>query len=296
MDLIKIGFIGFGEVGAVFSEAMNAAGAEIMVYDVLLEQAGKAEDMKRRILATGSRAGSMEEVIAHSDYLLSTVITQVAEEVARRCAKYLKSGQVYLDLNSTSPAVKVDLNRIITPTGAEFVEGAILGAVGATGAKTRILAAGNRGREVADILNRHGLNFSFYSPEIGKASMFKMLRSIFSKGVEIILMEMMVAGRRAGIEKDLWDDITHFMAAKPFDKIGSNWIASHAVAYERRYYEMCQVVETMREIGIQPIVTEGTVKFFQQSLDMKINKGFSEKPDSFYRVIEYIESELRARR
>jgi 3-hydroxyisobutyrate dehydrogenase-like beta-hydroxyacid dehydrogenase len=293
MSFVKIGFIGFGEVGTVFSKAMRDAGAEITVYDILLDQTDTAENMKKKILESGNKIGNFQEVVTNSDYVLSTVITQVTKKVADDCAKYLNKGQIYVDLNSTSPSVKVDLNNIIAPTGADFVEGAILGAVGATGAKTRILTSGAKGQEVAETLNSYGLNVSYYSSEIGKASMFKMLRSIFSKGVEIILLEMMVAGKRAGIEKDLWEDICHFMASKPFDKIGSNWMASHAVAHGRRYYEMLQVVETMQEIEIQPIMTERTAEFFKQSLDMKMNEEFSEKPDSFYEVVEFIENKLR---
>lgn len=293
MASVKIGFIGFGEVGTVFSKAMLDAGAEITVYDILLDKTDTAENMRKKILESGNKIGTFQEVVTSSDYVLSTVLTQVAKKVAGDCAKYLKEGQIYVDLNSTSPSVKVDLDKIIAPTGADFVEGAILGAVGATGSKTRILTAGNRGQEVAKTLNSCGLNVSYYSSEIGKASMFKMLRSIFSKGVEIILLEMMVAGRRAGIEKDLWEDITHFMASKPFDKIGSNWMASHAVAHERRYYEMVQVIETMREIGIEPLMTEGTAAFFKQSLNQKMSEAFTEKPASFYEVVNFIARKLK---
>jgi 3-hydroxyisobutyrate dehydrogenase-like beta-hydroxyacid dehydrogenase len=292
MESIKIGIIGFGEVGYIFSKAMYESSADVTVYDILLNQIDKAEDVQKRIQETGNKYDSCENVVKNSSIILSTVITQVAKDVASECIKYLSPGQIYIDLNSTSPSVKIDLNKIIEPTGANFVEGAILGAVGATGANTRILTAGEKGQEVANILSKYGLNVSFYSSEIGKASMFKMLRSIFSKGIEIILLEMLVAGKRAGIEKDLWEDITHFMTSKSFDKIGSNWMQSHAIAHERRYYEMVQVIETMHEIGIQPMMTDGTAAFFKQSIDQNMKDSFSKKPDSFYEVIDFIENKL----
>ena len=34
--------------------------------------------------------------------------------------------------------------------------------------------------------------------------MFKMLRSVFSKGMEALLIEFLVAAERAGIRADLW--------------------------------------------------------------------------------------------
>ncbi len=292
MSAPKIGFIGFGEVGYTFSKAMNDAGAEVTVYDVLLDDPNRADDIRERITETGSKVGTLEEVV-NNNYILSTVITQVAKSVAQTVAPMLKSGQIYVDLNSTCPSVKVEIGRIIAATGADFVEGAILGAVGATGAKTRIFTSGKKRQEIADLFNRMGMNVQPYSVEIGKASTFKMLRSIFSKGVEVLLLEMLVAAKRADIDKDLWEDITRFMTAKPFDKIGDNWMRSHAVAHERRYYEMLQVVETMKELNIEPVMSERTAAYFKQSVDMDMSKSFPEKPESFHEVTKFIDENLR---
>lgn len=290
----KIGFIGFGEVGYTFSKAMREHGADILVYDVLLSQPDKADLIKKRVRESGNTEGDFQEVLSCSDLVLSTVTTDVAREVAESCAEHLKPGCIFMDLNSTSPQVKVKIARAIQSTGADFVEGAILGAVGATGAKTRILTGGEKGRYVAETLNAFGMNATYYSPEVGKASMFKMLRSIFSKGVEAILLELLVTGKRAGIEKDLWEDIMDFMSKKSFDTIGSNWIQSHAVACERRYHEMEQVVETIEALGIEPVITSGTRDIFKQSVAMKVMEAFSEKPSTNDAVVDFIESKLRS--
>jgi 3-hydroxyisobutyrate dehydrogenase-like beta-hydroxyacid dehydrogenase len=37
VEILKIGIIGFGEVGYTFSKAMVANGAEVRVYDILFE-------------------------------------------------------------------------------------------------------------------------------------------------------------------------------------------------------------------------------------------------------------------
>lgn len=289
----KIGFIGFGEVGYTFSRAMNEAGAEVTVYDVLLDDPNRADDIRERITETGSKVGTLEEVVKNNNYILSTVITQAAKNVAQTVAPMLKPGRIYVDLNSTCPSVKVEIGRIIAATGADFVEGAILGAVGAIGAKTRIFTTGEKRQEIADLFNRMGMNVQPYSRQIGKASTFKMLRSIFSKGVEVLLLEMLVAAKRADIDKDLWEDITRFMTSKPFDKIGDNWMRSHAVAHERRYYEMLQVVETMKELNIEPVMSERTAAYFKQSVDMDMSKFFPEKPESFHEVTKFIDENLR---
>ncbi len=288
----RIAVIGFGEVGACFARQLRSKGAEVCGYDILTERPG-GEKVRARMTASGAEPRSLREAVESSDFILSTVTTQRALSAAGACAVFLRPGQFFIDLNSTSPSVKVEIAEVLSPSGCSFVEGAILGAIGATGAETRILTGGERGAEAARVLNRHGLNVTYYSAEIGKASKFKMLRSIFSKGLETLLIELLIAGRRAGIEQDLWDDITEFMSRKSFAAIGANWIQTHAIACERRYHEMLQVTETMRELGIEPILTDATVSFFKRSLTLEFAAAFPEKPESFHRVVEHMEERMK---
>ena len=280
---IRVGFIGFGEVGAIFSAAVSAGGAEVAAYDVVEE----------KVTAGGAIYRPLAELVECADYVLSTVTTSAAESAARSCLPYLRQGQAYVDLNSTSPSVKLELAAMIEPTGAHFVEGAILGAVGVTGAGTRILIGGRTGHAAAETLTRAGLRAAFYSAEIGKASRFKMLRSIFSKGLEALLLELLIAGERAGIAKDLWEDVAEFMARNPFDRVARNWLQSHAVAYDRRYHEMVQVAETMREIGVDPVMTAATEAFFKRSCTLGLDREFPAKPASMEEVVAFMEHTLR---
>lgn len=295
MPSIKIGFIGFGEVASIFSKPIRENGVAVAAYDILLSQGKGREMLQKRVQAEGIQFLPLAEVVENTGYVLSTVTTHVARAVAQECAALLKPGQIYVDLNSTAPCIKVEVGEIIQPSGADFVEGAILGAVGATGARTHILTGGTRGKEVAETLTRLGLHVSYYSREIGKASMFKMLRSIFSKGVEALLLELLIAGKRGGIAKDLWSDIVEFMARNPFDLVASNWVQTHAVAYERRYHEMVQVRETMQDIGVEPIMTSSTEAFFQRSLSLNWKEAFAEKPDSIDAVVDFMAERLGER-
>jgi 3-hydroxyisobutyrate dehydrogenase-like beta-hydroxyacid dehydrogenase len=292
MPPVRIGFVGFGEVAATLSERLAERGAQVFAYDVLLEQDGGRAILQKRRRAEGVEFLSLRETVPSVGYMFSTATTQAARQVAQECAPYLKRGQVYLDLNSTAPSVKVEMAKIIAPSGADFVEGAILGAVGTTGAKTHILTGGERSPSAAEALRGLGLNVTHYSLEIGKASMFKMLRSIFSKGLEALVLEFLIAGKRAGIERDLWNEVVELMSQHPFDQTSANWIETHAVAYERRYHEVVQVTETMREIGLEPVMTAGTLAFFKRSCGLGLGNRFTEKPDSMNEVIDFMEQHL----
>lgn len=276
---LRIAFIGFGEVAAAFCPALAARGAEITAYDVLLDQPDGRERLEARAAETRVRFCSLPEVLRGAQYVLSTVTTTVAKEAARHCVPHLSAGQAFLDLNATDPAVKIEIAGIVAPSGAAFVEGAVLGAVGVTGAKTEILLGGPHARAAErDLGGELGLNARFYSEEIGKASMFKMLRSVFSKGLEALLIEFLVAGERAGIRDDLWREVTALMTDHPFDKTAANWVRTHATAHARRYHEMKQVVGVLRQLGVEPTMTAATEALFGRSGSLGLQEKFRATP------------------
>lgn len=296
MAKLRIGFIGFGEVASTFAKQMVKKGAEVWAYDVLLSRRDGMKTIRERAGDAKIEIHSLEEVCRACSYLLSAVTTHTARDAAVASTHYLQRNHFYIDLNSTSPAVKIDIGNIIRSAGAHYVGAAILGAIGTAGHRAHVLTSGEKGKEVSELLNQHGLNVSFYSSEIGKASMFKMLRSILSKGIECMLLEFLVAGKRAGIGKDLWQDIIRYFSETTFEKAASNWIQTHPAACERRHHEMLQVIETMREIGVEPIMTAATEDFFKRSLSLDISAAFREKPASPDHVIDFIESTLEGPR
>lgn len=256
---MRIAFIGFGEVAAAFSAALAGRGAQISTYDVRGEKRAAAERL-------GISFGDLPGALRGAQYVFSTVTTSVARDAAEQCTRHLRPGQTYLDLNATSPERKKQIGEVIEPSGAAFVEGALLGAVGVTGANTEILLGGPQARRAErELAGELKLNARFYSEEIGKASMFKMLRSVFSKGMEALLIEFLAAGERAGIRDDLWAEVKTLFATQPFEKVALNWVRTHASAHARRYEEMKQVAGVMHELGFEPTMTLATEAFFQRS-------------------------------
>jgi 3-hydroxyisobutyrate dehydrogenase-like beta-hydroxyacid dehydrogenase len=289
----RVAFIGFGEVASTLAPALAARGAAVAAYDVLSGQRGGLDRLKRRAGGAPVEFGGLDQVVRGARYVLSTVTTSVALEAARSCAPHLGAGQTFVDLNATDPAVKLEIERVIAPTGAAFVEGAVLGAVGVTGAKTEILLGGRYGRRAERELGGElGLNVRFYSEDIGKASMFKMLRSVFSKGLEALLIEFLVAGERAGIRADLWREVTELMANHPFEKTAANWVRSHATAHARRYHEMKQVAGVLRQLGIEPVMTGATEVFFGRSGTLGLEEKFGAAPATIDEVVRHFNERL----
>ena len=274
---VRIGFLGFGEAGSLLATVMQQHGAEVAAYDLVAEKVTVA------LLPP-------EDLAARCDWIFSTVTTEAALDVARSIAPSLRQGQVYVDFNSTSAVAKLAIAEVIAATPAGFAEAAILGAVGAEGARARILTGGPRGRETADLLHRYGLNASFFSEQTGQASRFKMLRSVFSKGAEALLLEMLTAAHRAGFADELFRDLSDFMTANPFERVAANWIRTHPLACHRRYHELRQVKETLRELGLTPVMSLATEAFFDRS--RVLARDQAPAPDSWQQAIAWLEERL----
>jgi 3-hydroxyisobutyrate dehydrogenase-like beta-hydroxyacid dehydrogenase len=270
----KIGFIGFGEVGRAFAQEMKARGAEICCHDIV--------DKKKESWVTFL---PLKDLVGTCDTILSTVTTDVARKAAEEAAVFLGPGKIYADMNSTSASVKKEIAGIIEKSGADFVEGAILSAVGETGPRASILVSGKKAEAFSKTMNQLGLiNLKYFSQKIGEASLVKMIRSVFSKGVECLLLEMLIAGKRAGVADYLWKDIVDFMTKNSFEKVAENWIKTHPPACERRFHEMVQVIETLEEINVEPVMTRGTRDFFERSVKLGLGKQFEKKLDNFWDV------------
>jgi 3-hydroxyisobutyrate dehydrogenase-like beta-hydroxyacid dehydrogenase len=159
-----------------------------------------------------------------------------------------------------------------------------------------ILLGGPAGEIAARLFQHYGLTARFYSSEIGRASAFKMLRSIFSKGMEAVLIETFVAARRAGLMDEIWDEIQTTLAAGKVEGTFETWIRSHAHSAERRCFEMQEVNRFLEDIGVPAVLPHAARQVFARSVELGIADAFPQEPDSFREVIEYLERETGDRR
>ncbi len=282
------GIVGHGAAGSLLSRLLCHHGARVLSYDCLLDRPETASVMQKKIVDDGGDACSLADVIGGSDYILSVVTPQSCREIADCASRLLHGHQVFVDLTSTSPAVKRGVGAIVTNGGAKFVEGAILGAASSCTSPV-ILLGGPDGESAASIFRQYGLAARFYSAEVGRAAAFKMLRSIFSKGIETVLIETLVAARRAALLDQVWEEILATLSTGKVEEVLETWIRSHAHNAERRRHEMQEVSRFLEEIGIQAVLPRASGQVFARSFDLGVSKAFPREPGSFREVIEYLE-------
>lgn len=62
--------------------------------------------------------------------------------------------------------------------------------------------------------------------------------------------------------------------------------AVHGVGHERRYHDMNQVIDLLKDMQFDPIMTEATIRFFKRSTDLQLPQDFAGKPKLMDDVIE----------
>ena len=136
---VSVGFVGFGEAGSHIAKGLKSAGiSRIFAFDIAPEK------VRQRALDAGVPLVSSNRELADSARMLfSTVTCARAREAAEQTAPFLNSQHIYADLNSVSPALKQEMERVISDSGAGFVEAAVMSPVPPNGHRSPMLLGGN---------------------------------------------------------------------------------------------------------------------------------------------------------
>jgi 3-hydroxyisobutyrate dehydrogenase-like beta-hydroxyacid dehydrogenase len=164
-----------------------------------------------------------------------------------------------LDINSVSPGRKQDTVKLLGDA-ARYVDVAVLAPIYPARHQTPLLLAGPDAEAIAPTLAALGMRATIAGTETGAAAAIKMVRSVMIKGIEALTMECFVAAARAGV-------IDEVAASLKNNYPGLDWatvvpynlerMASHG---ERRAAEMEEVADTLRELGVEPLMATATVK------------------------------------
>ncbi|WP_332682128.1 NAD(P)-dependent oxidoreductase [Bosea sp. (in: a-proteobacteria)] len=253
----RLCFIGFGEAGQAFARGLREAGiAEIAAFDIAGDEARVREPAQK----LGVRlAASLGEALAGADFVFSAVTAASSVEAARQAAAHLAAGQVFVDVNSVSPGRKREAAALFGRDDGDYLDLAIMAPVHPKRHATPCLVAGEAGPRFIEIFSDFGMSLSPAGPEIGAATIVKMVRSVMVKGLEALSYECFMAAHRAGVEETILASLARsypgfdWPVAVPYNV---SRMLQHGV---RRAAEMREVALTLRELGLDPAVTEGVV-------------------------------------
>ena len=262
MTTPAIGFIGFGEAGSTIAGGLHAAGVErLCAFDIHTHSPELGPTIRKRAQdAHTTLVDSSRELAASSDLLFSTVTSNAARDAAAQIGPFLQNRHIYADLNSVSPALKQEIETVITGSGARFVEAAVMAPVRPYGHQVPMLLGGAAAPDFAAMLAGYGMRFEVISSTVGTASAVKMCRSIVVKGLEALLLECVLGASRYDADDRVFASLNESFPGLDWKQLADYMINRVVVHGERRAREMEEVAETLRAIGIEPIMADAAAR------------------------------------
>ena len=256
----RISFIGFGEAGQAIASGLRDAGIErIAAWDILFPEA--AGD---RLKAAGDKIGvrtasSAADAVRETDMVISAVTAASSFEAARSVAPHLSGNPYYLDINSVSPGRKQDTAKLLAER-ARYVDVAVIAPIHPARHRTPLLISGAHAEEVTPLLRELEMQLTVVGPETGSAAAIKMIRSVMIKGIEALTLECFLAAERAGVLEEVTASLKNNYPTLDWTKIADYNLERMASHGERRAAEMEESAATLRELGLEPLMVDSTVR------------------------------------
>lgn len=249
-----IALIGFGEAGCTFATAAGWRG-RARAFDILSSRRSAMQS------AGVIQCDSAAEALADSALVLSLVTADAALAAAKGSAPDLPPGALFCDCNSVAPQTKRAASAAFGDASGRYVDVAILAPVNPARMAVPLLVSGPTADNAAAALRDAGfVAVRVVGGEVGRASAIKMIRSVMVKGIEALTAEMMLAARAAGVEDEV-------LASLDASEKRESWTARAAYNLERmtthglrRAAEMEESAKTLAGLGVEPVMTNGTVR------------------------------------
>jgi 3-hydroxyisobutyrate dehydrogenase-like beta-hydroxyacid dehydrogenase len=195
---MKIGFLHPGSMGVSIAASAISSG-----HEALWASGGRSA-------ATVSRAGehglrdvlTVSELCNQCDIICSICPPAAAEHVARSVADARFSG-IYMDGNAISPERMKSVAKIAGDSGADVVDGAIIGPPAWKAGRTHLHLSGPSRQKVAACFEGSLVIAGIMSDKIGEASALKMCYAALTKGTAALLCGILATADELGVRDAL---------------------------------------------------------------------------------------------
>ena len=255
---MRIAIIGVSEVGRCFAEPLQASGAELLLCEPKPSEAALA-------LATAWKLRvhpAPGEWLHSADWLLSCVPGSQALAVVEQCLLFMPANAGLADLSTASPDAKRRAATLAVRRSVRYVDTAIMSAISLSGVRTPLLAAGDGAAELRFLLEGVGANVQLIEGgRPGDAISLKFLRSLFTKGMEALAVELLTSAEKQGVREELYAQLGD-IDRTPLRSFIDMLVRTHVIHAGRRAHEVQQAQTELASLGIPSLVLPGVEKRF----------------------------------
>ena len=254
---MRAAVLGLGEAGGRYAADLAAAGWQLHGFDP-----GPVPTPPGVL-----RAQSVAAAVADAELIIALTGASAAVSAAQAAAVSAPQDCCYADFNSSSAALKRQVEAAIaTAGGMQMADVAVLAPVGRLGAASPLAVSGPGATAVADAFGAVGAQVEVLDGPVGDAAGRKLLRSVFMKGLAAAVLEAVAAARVAGCEPWIRDQIAAELGPDGNDMTTRliDGSAKHAV---RRIAEVEASKEYLAELGVRPLVCDAALGWLEDLRD-----------------------------
>jgi len=262
---MNIAIVGLGEVGRCYASALaSVAGNKLLLCEQRVSQL--AANLARDINVPINEA--VGPWLGEADWVFSCVVGTKSLQVAESCFALMKPGASFADFTTASPETKRQGEALAGEQKIAYADVAIMGAIALLGARTPLLCAGDGAASFSTILAEAAGVAPCVLPgsRAGDAMSLKILRSVFTKGMEALAVEVLMAAERQGLRPALYEVLQDIDKAS-LPQFLEMLVTTHVIHARRRQHEVEEAERQLAAIGIVSDVLDGVQHRFARTAD-----------------------------
>ena len=253
---MRMGVFGLGEAGSRIAAGLAQSSIQVSAYD-------PADVCTPDGVV---RCDSPAEAIKDAAVVIALTAATDAMEALDQAFDDIPADAIYADFSTASASLKIDLAARAFQRHIAFVDVALLAVVPGNGLQTAALASGTGADQFVDIFGSLGMPVESLGEKSGDAATRKLLRSVFMKGLAGVMIEALQAADRANLSTWLWSNLTSEIA-KADELLVHRLVSGTGSHAERRLHEMKAAAQLLQDLGVEPVMTRGTVENLQRVLE-----------------------------
>ena len=285
----SIAFLGFGEAARAFLDGWRTEPdlkGRICAYDIQTDSpdpqvrtAKRADYAAAQVLGASNAA----EAVVGAEAVFSVVTADQAHEAAMAAMPGLAKGALFFDCDSCAPQTKSLTAQDLEAAGGRYVDVAVMAPVHPRLHQTPLLISGPHVEAAASTLAALGMRAEIHEGPVGAASAVKMIRSIMMKGLEALVCECVLAGRKAGVVETVLDSLDDTYPGFDWRKRSAYMLERVMTHGVRRAAEMREAALTVDLLGLKGEMSRACVGWQQAIGELGLRANESEIAD--YRVL-----------
>lgn len=275
---MKVAFLGLGAMGNGIASNILKHGHKLSVWNVKDAFWKNAEDLG---LKGAIVCESMEEALQDADIIgMSLTADKIVKIVCEQAYPFVKSGAVIFDCSTTSPGCSVEMHKMFSEKGVDFIDAPVSGGIaGAEAGTLTVMVGGNEAafKKFEPIVK----SFSGYYErmgDVGAGQTTKLINQLLTGVNQATVCEAMLIAEKGGLDLEKLYKllVTAWGNSKMLERSVMDYIVpkkfESAACLELMLKDLSLTLQMAEDLGYKVPITEVATSFYEKAKESGIGR------------------------